>query len=51
MKNMVSQQIFRLYKEFVSGGRIEIMEGYSKKSDHKDLYEEIFTTEPYWKSK
>jgi hypothetical protein len=30
--------LFSLYKEFVSGGRIEIMEGYTKKSDHKDLF-------------
>jgi hypothetical protein len=28
---------FRIYKEFNSGGRIEIMDGYTGKSDHKDL--------------
>jgi hypothetical protein len=28
---------FRTYKEFNSGGRIEIMNGYTGKSDHKDL--------------
>jgi hypothetical protein len=28
---------FRIYKEFSNGGRIEIMNGYIKKSDHKDL--------------
>jgi hypothetical protein len=28
---------FRTYKEFNSGGRIEIMNGYAGKSDHKDL--------------
>ncbi|MDR0691541.1 MAG: hypothetical protein LBF69_00715 [Prevotellaceae bacterium] len=34
---MSSQQLFNLYKEFVSGGQIEIMKGYVKKSDNKDL--------------
>jgi hypothetical protein len=28
---------FHLYKEFSNGGRIEIMNGYAKKSDHNDL--------------
>ncbi|MDR1914255.1 MAG: hypothetical protein LBQ68_07235 [Clostridiales bacterium] len=28
---------FALYKEFSNGGRIEIMDSYEKKSDHKDL--------------
>jgi hypothetical protein len=28
---------FHAYKEFSSGGRIEIMDGYTGKSDHKDL--------------
>ena len=37
-KNMVSLQIFSLHKEFVGGGKIEIMKGYVKKSDHKDLF-------------
>ncbi|MDR0680989.1 MAG: hypothetical protein LBG15_03940, partial [Dysgonamonadaceae bacterium] len=31
------RQLFSLYKEFVSGGKIEIINGYAKKSDHKDL--------------
>ena len=35
---MVSIQIFSIYKRFVSGGKIEIMEGYIRKSDHKDLF-------------
>jgi hypothetical protein len=35
---VISQQLFRLYKNFVSGGKIEIMEGYIKKSDHRDLF-------------
>jgi hypothetical protein len=37
--SMVTQQLFITYKEFSnSGGRIEIMQGYEKKSDHKDLF-------------
>jgi hypothetical protein len=34
---MGSQQLFSLYKEFASGGKIEIIKGYVKKSDNKDL--------------
>jgi hypothetical protein len=29
---------FSIYKEYSNGGRIEIMDGYVKKSDHKDLH-------------
>jgi hypothetical protein len=29
--------IFNLYKQFNEGGRIEIMDGYVRKTDHKDL--------------
>ncbi|KAA6303078.1 MAG: hypothetical protein EZS26_000681 [Candidatus Ordinivivax streblomastigis] len=37
--NMVIQQLFTTCKEFSnSGGQIEIMVGYTKKSDHKDLF-------------
>jgi hypothetical protein len=35
---------FYIYKEFSTGGRIEIMDGYVKKSDHKDL----ITIARYW---
>ncbi|GHT88200.1 hypothetical protein FACS189474_3000 [Bacteroidia bacterium] len=36
---MIDQQLFNLYKEFrQSKGLIEIMDGYTKKSDHKDLF-------------
>jgi hypothetical protein len=35
--NMVTQQLFRLHRKFSGGGKIEIMEGYVKKSDYKDL--------------
>ncbi|MDR1023484.1 MAG: hypothetical protein LBL94_09490 [Prevotellaceae bacterium] len=28
---------FHAYKEFSNGGRIEMMDGYTRKSDHKDL--------------
>jgi hypothetical protein len=34
---MIANQLFNLYKEFGSGGRIEVQEGYTKKSDYKDL--------------
>jgi hypothetical protein len=34
---MVAKQLFSLYREFPGGGKIEIMEGYVKKSDHRDL--------------
>jgi hypothetical protein len=34
---MVTRQLFSLQKEFAGGGKIEIMEGYIQKSDHKDL--------------
>jgi hypothetical protein len=34
--NMLMQQ-FNVYKEFGNGGKIEIMEGYIPKTDHKDL--------------
>jgi ribosomal protein L21E len=34
--NMLMLQ-FNVYKEFDNGGKIEIMEGYIKKTDHKDL--------------
>ncbi|MDR1543015.1 MAG: hypothetical protein LBS50_01115 [Prevotellaceae bacterium] len=30
--------LFCLYKQFSSGEKIEIMSGYEKKSDHKDLF-------------
>jgi hypothetical protein len=36
--NMVTQQLFSPYREFTGGGKIEIMEGYTPKSDHKDLF-------------
>jgi hypothetical protein len=35
--NMLSQ-LFSLYKVFSSGGKIEIMDGYTPKNDHKDLF-------------
>jgi hypothetical protein len=35
---MVTQQLFSLQKEFAGGGKIEIMEGYTKQSDHRDLF-------------
>ncbi|MDR0757791.1 MAG: hypothetical protein LBF85_08095 [Tannerella sp.] len=34
---MVARQLFSLHREFPGGGKIEIMEGYVKKSDHKEL--------------
>ncbi|MDR2765817.1 MAG: hypothetical protein LBB90_12425 [Tannerella sp.] len=34
---MVTQQLFSLHKEFSGGGKVEIMKGYTPKSDHKDL--------------
>jgi hypothetical protein len=36
---MAEQQLFTTYKDFGnSGGQIKIMEGYTKKYDHKDLF-------------
>ncbi|MDR1416912.1 MAG: hypothetical protein LBJ57_05790, partial [Prevotellaceae bacterium] len=35
---------FLLYKAFGSDGRVELMNGYAKKSDHKDL----ITIARYW---
>jgi hypothetical protein len=35
--NMDTKQLFSLYKEFTGGGKVEIMKGYTPKSDHKDL--------------
>jgi hypothetical protein len=32
------QQLFTLYKSFGSGGKIKVMKGYKKKTDHKDLF-------------
>jgi hypothetical protein len=38
MNNMIMQQLFTLYKSFRSGGKIKVMKGYKKKTDHKDLF-------------
>jgi hypothetical protein len=36
--NMIQQRLFSLYKEFGGGGKIEVMEGYTPKRDHRDLF-------------
>ncbi|MDR1459283.1 MAG: hypothetical protein LBI60_03615 [Bacteroidales bacterium] len=33
----IPSDMFRLYKKLDNGGRIEVMNGYTRKSDHKDL--------------
>ncbi|MDR2765379.1 MAG: hypothetical protein LBB90_10180 [Tannerella sp.] len=35
--HMDTKQLFSLYKTFTGGGKVEIMNGYTPKSDHKDL--------------
>jgi hypothetical protein len=35
--NDMRKSLFKSYKKFENGGKIEITEGYKKKSDHKDL--------------
>jgi hypothetical protein len=31
------KSLFKSYKKFENGGKIELIDGYNKKSDHKDL--------------